>query len=321
MGSPAGEVMGLGVEEHNSVQNRCPRGGSDTSAQTLGRRLGRNGPSRQGAEMTADMTGSDEDRPRLFGSGLLRQAARSSDSYGLVLGLVLIDYVLLSVGWTGGWALVVQTGFVGLTALIGFHTSHVRGRLLTAVRVACGIALVAALVYAIAEHGGHVASRAQGVLFVIVALLVFVTPVAIISRIMKHAHVTAETLLGAICVYVLLGLVFAYADLSVQYVGGLHSFFAQSGVQGAPAFVYYSFITMTTVGYGDLTPAAGVPRTMAVTEALMGQIFLVVLVSRLVAMYTPRAGGSRLQVLREARAGESPAQPDGGDGPSDAGTP
>ncbi len=52
-------------------------------------------------------------------------------------------------------------------------------------------------------------------------------------------------------------------------------------------FAYFSYITMATVGYGDLTPAIGLPRTNAVLEALMGQIFLVVLVARLVGMYTP----------------------------------
>ena len=81
---------------------------------------------------------------------------------------------------------------------------------------------------------------------------------AIISRIVRHQQVTAETLLGAICVYVLLGLVFAYLDLAVQLVSG-NSFFAQSGHHSAPDFVYYSFITMTTVGYGDLSPAEGFP--------------------------------------------------------------
>ncbi len=61
--------------------------------------------------------------------------------------------------------------------------------------------------------------------------------------------------------------------------------------------MYFSYITMATVGYGDLTPAPGLPRTTAALEALMGQIFLVVLVARLVAMYTP-------SVLRRAEIRE-----------------
>ena len=107
-----------------------------------------------------------------------------------------------------------------------------------------------------------------------------------------YACVTAETLLGAICVYILIGLFFAYVDLAYQFIADT-SYFAQPGQHGPSDFVYFSYITMTTVGYGDLSPATGFPRTTSVLEALMGQIFLVVLVSRLVAMYTPGSAASR----------------------------
>jgi hypothetical protein len=98
--------------------------------------------------------------------------------------------------------------------------------------------------------------------------------------------VTTQTVLGALCIYILIGLVFANADYGVQLVSG-HSFFAQAGHHGPADFAYFSYITMATVGYGDLTPTIGLPRTNAVLEALIGQIFLVVLVARLVGMYTP----------------------------------
>jgi hypothetical protein len=62
---------------------------------------------------------------------------------------------------------------------------------------------------------------------------------------------------------------------------------------------------MTTVGYGDLSPAVGLPRTMAVVEALTGQIFLVVLVARLVSMYQPKTRGARLRNLEESTVTDS----------------
>ena len=107
----------------------------------------------------------------------------------------------------------------------------------------------------------------------------------------------------------LIGLVFANADYGVQLVSG-NSFFAQSGHHGPADFAYFSYITMATVGYGDLTPATGLPRTNAVLEALMGQIFLVVLVARLVGMYTPsfRWGHE----LHGGATGEAGGCPDGG---------
>ena len=161
------------------------------------------------------------------------------------------------------------------------------------------LAVVASIVATVV--GGDVA---KGVVFVISALLILTSPVVILSRILRHRQVTAETLLGAVCVYILLGLVFSYSDYAVQLVGGT-SFFAQSGMHNAPDFVYYSYITMTTVGYGDLTPAVGLPRTMAVIEALTGQIFLVVLVARLVSMYQPKTRGARLRDLEESTFAES----------------
>src|SRR6202012_2405640 len=114
--------------------------------------------------------------------------------------------------------------------------------------------------------------------------LVLASPVAIGWRILHHRRVTRETIAGAVCIYVLIGMIFAQFDYGIQLVSGT-SFFAQSGHHGLPDFAYFSYITMATVGYGDLTPAPGLPRTYAVTEALAGQIFLVVLVARLVSLY------------------------------------
>jgi hypothetical protein len=231
----------------------------------------------------------------------LREVARASDSYGLLLLLVIVDYVVLSVDWARGWPIVTSTVAIGLTALLAFYTSQVRGRLLNLVRIAIIVATVAAVVSAVA--GGRFS---KGVVFILCALLVATVPIVVLSRILRHDHVTAQTLLGAISVYLLLGLVFAYADFSVQLLGG-SAFFAQSGNHNAPDFVYFSVITMTTVGYGDLTPAKGFARTMAEAEALTGQIFLVVLVARLVSMYSPKSRGERIEALREEVGGHGAA--------------
>lgn len=86
---------------------------------------------------------------------------------------------------------------------------------------------------------------------------------------------------AAVCIYVLLGLTFAFA---VECVGefGSRPFFAahEAGTQGD--YTYFSFVTMATVGYGDLTAEGGIGRALAVTEGLLGQIFLVTAVAALV---------------------------------------
>lgn len=252
------------------------------------------------ADVAGDPTGSP---PQLRRSALLRAAARAPDSYGLLLVLLLVDYVMLSVGWTGDVAVVVTTAFIAATSVLAFHTSRVGPGAMRAVGAAAAVAVVAAVALALSS-----ATRGEGALYVALAFLILASPIAIVWRIVRHARVTAETLLGAICVYILIGLVFSYLDLGYQLASG-SSFFAQSGEHGPAAFVYFSFITMTTVGYGDLSPATGLPRTLAVLDALTGQIFLVVLVSRLVAMLTP--GRRTLRARLQDEAGGSGGGEDG----------
>jgi hypothetical protein len=249
-----------------------------------------------------------------LGGGVWQEAVRASDSYAILLVLVVVDYFLLAVGWTGGLATVVRTVFFGMTAVLGVHTSKVRGLPFQVVIGASGVAVLASVVSALV--GGD-ASR--GVTLVAIAALALITPLAVLHRIRRHRQVTIETILGAVCIYVLLGLLFAYADLAVQTISSGH-FFAQSGMHHEADFVYFSFITMTTVGYGDLSPTTGVPRTMAVSEALVGQVFLVVLVARLVAVYTPRSGEARRRrALIGAHAGPgSGVTTEGDDGVDEA---
>jgi hypothetical protein len=238
------------------------------------------------------------------------------DSYGIVFVFLVVDYVFLTIGWTGAAAVIVSAIWIGLTALLAFRTSEVPHRLMLIVRVAVALIVVAAVI--VAFGGGD---RAAGTIVILSSLLVLSCPVAIGWRILHHTRVTTQTVLGALCIYVLIGLVFSNADYGVQLVSG-NSFFAQPGHHGPADFAYFSYITMATVGYGDLTPATGLPRTNAVLEALMGQIFLVVLVARLVGMYTPTFRWSH-ELGREPQGGAAGdgAAGRGGGGGGAGGTP
>ena len=115
-------------------------------------------------------------------------------------------------------------------------------------------------------------------------VLVLIAPLVILSRIMRHEVIGMETIMGALCVYVLLGIGFAgiYAGINdFERLG----FFAQPGPKTNVDYLYFSFITQTTVGYGDLTPGTDTGRVIVTFEALIGQVFLVTLVARLVSMY------------------------------------
>jgi hypothetical protein len=86
---------------------------------------------------------------------------------------------------------------------------------------------------------------------------------------------------GVLCVYLLIGSAFAYAYGIISAIddGG---FFAEISGGDQPDFLYFSFTTMTTTGFGDLTAAHDLGRSLAITEALIGQIYLVTLVALIV---------------------------------------
>jgi Ion channel len=234
----------------------------------------------------------------------LRQAARASDSYGLLLALLLVNYVLLTAFGNAAWVYPVRAVVVGATVLLAFHTSHVRGRWLTFIRIVVGIGVAISVVAGIIGS-----ARVADFVGIILGVLIAASPVAILTRILHHERVGPETILGAVCVYVLLGIVFAFLDLGINAAyGPSHPFFVETNHATSAQFIYFSYVTLTTTGYGDLSPSSGLPQTAAVFEALAGQIFLVTLVARMVALYRPRV----------PRFGEPP---DGADVPTGASEP
>jgi hypothetical protein len=88
-----------------------------------------------------------------------------------------------------------------------------------------------------------------------------------------------------LCIYVLFGLIFALFAFGLSGVTG-DQFFVQNPNPTLADFVYFSFVVLTTLGFGDLTPANDAGKAMVSFEALLGQIFLVTVVSRLVSLYT-----------------------------------
>jgi hypothetical protein len=109
-------------------------------------------------------------------------------------------------------------------------------------------------------------------------------PVAMIVHIMRQEKVTADMILGALCSYLLLGILFAIVyRLIHDFIPGSFNFVSDQ-VDSMSTFTYFSFTTLSTLGYGDITPAASGVRQLAILEALMGQIYLAVLVARLVGL-------------------------------------
>ena len=122
-----------------------------------------------------------------------------------------------------------------------------------------------------------------------VASLFFMDMIYLISRsvLIEQTRVTGETLWAAINIYLLFGMMFAFLYSAVlalnpgAFAGGILENESQDITQ---SMVYYSFVTMTTLGYGDIAPHGRLAEDLAILQALTGQIYLVVIMARLVSL-------------------------------------
>jgi voltage-gated potassium channel Kch len=109
----------------------------------------------------------------------------------------------------------------------------------------------------------------------------------VMLQVFRKGPISWHRIQGAVAVYLLLGMMwaFAYLLLLLQFPGAFQP--ADLGADHAARFsnlVYFSFVTLTTVGYGDITPAHPIVRALATLEALVGQLYPAILIGRLVAM-------------------------------------
>lgn len=196
----------------------------------------------------------------------------------------IIAVILLSAGRgesnpIGALALVVQ----GAVLIFVLRISDVGGR---AGRIAIGVTAVLVVlgVASILIEGDSATMSTQ----VVALLFAVATPAAIIRRVIRESHVDATVVGGALCVYLLIGLFYVQVfSISDRAVDG--QFFVQVADPTPADFAYFSYVTMTTVGYGDLTAAGNLDRMFAVTEALVGQLYLVTVVALAVSRVRPGA--------------------------------
>jgi Ion channel len=205
--------------------------------------------------------------------------------YGLLLVLLLVTY-LMSAFFTGTWVGAAQLGLFVATAILALRNTR-----LPRAWVRAGVAIGAAgSVVALILASTRPSDIAVGLASLWTGLLLLATVILIVRRILSFEKVTLQSLFAAVSSYLILGLMFAaFFSAEAKFHGG--HFFAEAGDQSSPQnFQYFSFTTLTTLGYGDFTALTSGGRAIAVIEALSGQIFLATLVARLVAAFrTPSA--------------------------------
>jgi hypothetical protein len=213
----------------------------------------------------------------------LLRSFRSTESYGLVLLMIIVTYVLatsLSERWGASIVLFVQIA----TVRLALHTSGARRGLLAVANALFVVAAAGAVANLFSEHD----SALRSLVFVLSSGLYVVAPVSIVRHIGYRRQVDQETMLGALAAYLLIGMAFAFA---YRFVGSVQAgpFFGADGEGTVSQDLFFSFITLTTTGYGNLIPADNPGQSLAVLEALLGQLFLVTAVGKIVTAWRPKA--------------------------------
>jgi hypothetical protein len=220
----------------------------------------------------------------------LLHAFASPDSYGLVLLLILVTYGLsagLSTSWAASLVIVVQI----VTVWVALRASRAR----RSARVLASCALAVSALAAVANLFFHGQIDGGTVAAWVSSLLYLIAPLSIVWHLILRRVVDSVTLVGAIDAYLMAGMFFAFLYHSVGLTQQMPPFFGSQGHGTFPQDLFFSFTTLTTTGYGNLVPAANPGQTFAVLEMVLGQLFLVTAVGKVVSTWRPGQGRKRLR--------------------------
>ena len=207
---------------------------------------------------------------------------RASHSYGVVHGLIVGVFVYTSVASNSDWADSTLVLLQAATLVTALYTSGV-ARADSTVSLAL-VAVSTASAVALLVFGGDGFAALVGILS---GLLTVATIATVALGVIDQGEANVQAVTGAVCVYLLIGILFVFL-YGVLAALGSGNFFAQ-GTDGTRSLrLYFSFVTLATVGYGDYTAAGELARTLAVVEALVGQLYLVTVIAVLVSRMRPR---------------------------------
>ena len=206
---------------------------------------------------------------------------RFQPGYGWLLPLLLVHLVIS--GFPDQYPLVwaLRAAVRAATFVMTIYVSRVRRSF-----------FLAMVLLTLITAAGSIYARLHPVMFlntslVVWGILLLLAPVAIFRRIRKEFQgggVDLEVVLGALCAYLWIGGYFAFIYGAAATISGI-PFFAQPGAENQLNYLYFSFVTITTVGYGDLSPGFGPARMLAATEAVIGQLYLVSVVAIVVSAF------------------------------------
>jgi len=241
--------------------------------------------------------------------------------YGILLLILVVTY-LLSAFTVAGLVSAVQVLLFLAVVLIALRNGRLRRKTARAVGVGLLLGSVISAILQVVDQNGYGAALASAWTALILLLAVFF----ILRQVLIQPEITLQSIYGVLSAYMMIGLIFAAVYVAMWKFAGSPFF---TGVTQSDTntkeFQYFSFTTLTTLGYGDFTAVGDGGRAVAVLEAMIGQMFLATLVARLVAgfRWSDRGAGLRVRAAghqrdqgngsgTEANAGPGPARTDPG---------
>jgi hypothetical protein len=223
--------------------------------------------------------------------------ARSNpkDRFGRLLAIIILTFIVS--GISKDWATSLAAFLNLVLIVVAFRTTSMKLSAPTVIGLAA-VAAAAVIISVVADNGSDFSSVSAFAQCALLTVLV----VAILRSVLKHEQVTIQTIVGSIAAYALIGMAFSWLFLGMDSLDTTQ--FSMDPTDAA-AYPEFSFVVLTTLGFGNQLPTASFSARFTVIEAMTGQIFLATFVARLVALY-PR---------RTAPASDAGLVPDGDPAP------
>jgi hypothetical protein len=209
-------------------------------------------------------------------------------AYGALLLLILVSLSFQLAAPDHGWDRFVITALQAGTLVLALWASQARKWELR-VGIAFAVAVVLASAATLIASGDLDRPIARITTLVMVGLAPPTIVLGVVRSLREDREITMRTMFGVLCVYLLVGMFFAFGYGLIDTLSS-GPFFSQEPHATPSDYLYFSFASMTTVGYGDLTAHTDLGRSVAITEALIGQIYLVTIVALIVSNMGPSRG-------------------------------
>jgi Ion channel len=204
----------------------------------------------------------------------------AANKYGVVVALLGVCYITsVAAEGAGGITAVMLVQLLTLWITFTASESPRASRLAGIACLVVAVVVLLAAVFGVALDFDETVVRLLSVLSV---ALYVVAPFMILRHLIRRREVDARTILGAVAIYLMLGMMFAFSYRAISLWQPDPAFFGANGRGDNADYLFFSFTTLTTTGFGDLVPETNPGQTVAVFEAIVGQLFLVTALAKIV---------------------------------------